>query len=64
MNAYGRVMNAFLKANDPPVEMTIQTTDKLPAENTEAALQRIIEELEAHSDGEINRRRYAVSPPA
>jgi hypothetical protein len=55
MNAYGRVMNAFLKANDPPVEMTIQTTDKLPAENTEVALQRIIEELEAHSDGEINR---------
>jgi hypothetical protein len=34
MNAYGRLMNAFLKANDPPVEITNQASES--SDDTEA----------------------------
>jgi hypothetical protein len=51
MNVYGRVMSAFLKANDPPVERTNRTSETL--DNTKVALQRLVEELEAHSEGEF-----------
>jgi hypothetical protein len=50
-------MNTFSKENDPPVKTTNQATDKLPSvaletsdENTTAALQRLLEELEARGD--------------
>jgi hypothetical protein len=51
-------MITFPKANGSPAEATNQTADKLPSivpeksDNTKAALQRLLEELEAQEEVE------------